>query len=206
VQSVAARTSAARDRILDTATRLFSSVGIRAVGVDRLIAESHVARMTFFRHFPTKNDLVVEFLTARARADREELSRIRRTQGPRALLAAVAAGVTSATTTDGFRGCEFINTAAEFCNPDHPARLLIDQHRTWIRDQMKDALNDLGHPRPRATAETLLMLRTGAIVAASLEGLDNVRELEETWWAVVNQFRQQPESQPLTEREAGSDT
>ncbi|QGN34387.1 TetR family transcriptional regulator [Microlunatus sp. Gsoil 973] len=166
--------------------RLFTSVGVRAVGVDRLIAESRVARMTFFRHFPSKSDLVVAFLTARARADREELSEIRRTHGPRALLAAVEAGITSATTADGFRGCEFINTAAEFCDRDHPARVVIHQHRAWIRDQMKDALTDLGHPTPLATAETLLMLRTGAIVAASLEGLDNTGELEKCWWTLVD--------------------
>ncbi|WP_168207614.1 TetR/AcrR family transcriptional regulator [Microlunatus elymi] len=185
--AVAVRPSAARDRILATATRLFYSVGIRTVGVDRLIAESQVARMTFFRHFPTKDDLVVAFLTAQASAARDELTQIRQTRGPHALLAAVAAGITTATNTDGFRGCEFINTAAEFCNPNHPARVLIAQHRAWVRDQMKDALTALRHPTPSETAEILLMLRTGAIVAASLEGLTDTSKLEQTWSTLINQ-------------------
>jgi hypothetical protein len=50
--------------------------------------------------------------------------------------------------------------------------VVVAQHRAWIRDLMQDALTELGHPEPRSTAEVLLMLRTGAVVAASLEGLD----------------------------------
>ncbi len=181
--------SAARDRILATASRLFYSTGIRAVGVDRVIAESTVARMTFFRHFPTKDDLVVAFLEARAKAGQDELCRVRAESqdGPRAVLAAVAAGAATVPATEGFRGCEFVNTAAEFCDPGHPARGVVDRHRAWIRDLLSDALSELGHPTPRSTAELLLMLRTGAIVAASLEGYsDDDGALEKAWWNLVD--------------------
>ena len=86
--------SAARARILAAATRLFYSTGIRAVGVDRIIAESEVARMTFFRHFPTKDHLVTAFLESQADTGRAELRQVREASedGPRAVLAAVAAG------------------------------------------------------------------------------------------------------------------
>jgi AcrR family transcriptional regulator len=181
-----ARPSVARERILATAGRLFYGTGIRAVGVDRVIAESQVARMTFFRHFPTKDHLVVAFLESQADAGRTELLRVRDEEGPRAVLAWVADGVRTVPTSEGFRGCEFINTAAEFCDPSHPARRVVDRHRAWIRDRMSDALAELGHPTPNDTAELLLMLRTGAIVATSLEGLDDTGALERAWWSLVD--------------------
>ena len=90
-------------------------------------------------------------------------------------------------TGDGFRGCEFVNTAAEFSEPTHPARLVVDQHRAWIRDRMAEALTELGHPTPRTTAGLLLMLRTGAIIAASLEGFDDDDgAFEQTWWKLID--------------------
>ncbi|UUT34321.1 TetR/AcrR family transcriptional regulator [Microbacterium elymi] len=181
--------SKARQRILATATRLFISVGIRSVGVDRLIAESEVARATFFRHFPTKDDLVVAFLRSQAAEAREQLTRVRaQPDGPRALLAEIAAGAKVGMDCDGFRGCEFVNTAAEYCDPDHPVRLVVDQHRAWVRDIMSDSLHELGHPTPVATAEVLFTMRTGAVIASSLEGFGNVDgAFDRAWWALIDQ-------------------
>ena len=181
--------SAARERILTTATELFISTGIRAVGVDRLIEESTVARATFFRHFPSKDDLVVAFLEARAAEARRELSAIRSgPDGPRALLAEIAAGAKMGVDSPDFRGCEYINTAAEYCDPQHIVRAVVDGHRAWVRDSMADALAELGHPTPFATAEVLFTMRTGAIVASSLEGFrDSDGAFERAWWALVDQ-------------------
>jgi AcrR family transcriptional regulator len=188
--SAAGKPSAARDRILATASRLFYATGIRAVGVDRVIAESQVARMTFFRHFPTKDDLVVAFLARQADLARTDVAQLRAAAGagwPRAVLGWVAAGVTTEPAAEGFRGCAFINTAAEFCDSSHPVRLLVAGHRAWIRDLMQEALTELGHPTPRSTAEQLLMLRTGAVVAASLEGFDDGNaDFLRTWWTLVD--------------------
>jgi AcrR family transcriptional regulator len=180
--------SAARERILATADRLFYTTGVRAVGVDRVIAESQVARMTFFRHFPTKDDLVATFLRRRVRLAEEELARVEAEHpgDPRAVLAFFAAGTSSERTRPGFRGCEFINTSAEFCDPEHPARRVTAEHRAWITTKLCEALTQLGRPNPRTTAEALLMLRTGAIVGSSLEGLTTDEEtFERIWWALV---------------------
>ena len=186
---VPGKPSAARERILSTASRLFYATGIRAVGVDRVIAEAQVARMTFFRHFPTKDDLVLAFLSRQVERARADLTQVREAAGPewpRAVLGWVLAGVTTEPAAAGFRGCEFINTAAEFCDPAHPVRTVVADHRAWIRDAMQEALTALGHPRPRSTAELLLTLRTGAIVAASLEGLDDADDdVARTWWGLV---------------------
>ncbi len=180
----------ARDRILTTADRLFYATGVRAVGVDRVIAEAGVAKMTFFRHFPTKDDLVVAFLEQRERASRAELTRIRSEQpdGPRAVLGTIAAEVSTIPVSDGFRGCEFINTAAEFSDSSHRTRTVVHRHRAWIRDLMTECLTALDHPTPAATAELLLMLRTGAIVASSLEGFTNPDGgFERAWWTLIEQ-------------------
>ncbi len=184
-----AKPSEARERILAAARRLFYGTGIRAVGVDRVIAESQVARMTFFRHFPTKDHLVVAFLQSQAALACTELLQVREKDGPRGVLAWILSGVQSVPTSDGFRGCEFVNTAAEFSDPNHPARLVVAQHRAWIRDQLSEALAALDHPTPMSTAELLLMLRTGAIIATSLEGLDNGSALERAWWGLVDTAR-----------------
>jgi AcrR family transcriptional regulator len=178
-----------RDRILTTATALFISTGIRTVGVDRLISEAEVARATFFRHFPTKDDLVVAFLEAQASDARVELTRIRGTdrEGARALLAEIAIGAKAGMDCQGFRGCEFINTAAEYSDPEHPARVVVDGHRAWVRDIMAESLTALGHPSPFATAEVLFTMRTGAIVASSLEGFrDADGAFDRAWWALVD--------------------
>ena len=186
---VPAKPSVARERILGTASRLFYATGIRAVGVDRVIAESQVARMTFFRHFPTKDDLVLAFLSRQVGRARADLAQVREAAGrdwPRAALGWVLAGVTTEPAVAGFRGCEFVNTAAEFCDPTHPVRVVVAEHRTWVRDVMQEALTELGHPRPRSTAELLLTLRTGAIVAASLEGFADADDaVARTWWDLV---------------------
>ena len=186
----ALKPSAARDRILATAGRLFYTTGIRAVGVDRVIAESQVARMTFFRHFPSKDDLVVAFLTGQVQRARAELAAVREAAGPdwpRAVLGWVLAGVSTEPALEGFRGCEFINTAAEFCERTHPVRTVVAEHRGWVREVMREALVALDHPSPASTAELLLVLRTGAIVAASLEGFGDAESaLTRTWWALVD--------------------
>lgn len=182
------RPSAARERIVETADRLFYATGIRAVGVDRVIAESEVARMTFFRHFPTKDDLVATFLRRRVRRAEQELAEVKATSrdDPRAVLSFFAGGVSDERARPGFRGCEFINTSAEFCDPTHPARGISAAHRAWVVAELADALTLLGHPAPQPTAETLLMLRTGAIVASALEGLTvDDATFERTWWSVA---------------------
>jgi AcrR family transcriptional regulator len=180
--------SAARQRILTTATELFISTGIRIVGVDRLIAESGVARATFFRHFPTKDDLVVAFLEAQAAEARRVLTAIRaQPEGARALLAEIASGAKAGMECTGFRGCEFINTAAEYSDPDHKTRIVVDRHRAWVRDLMVDSLTELGHPTPTGTAEVLFTMRTGAIVASSLEGFSDADgAFDRAWWALID--------------------
>jgi AcrR family transcriptional regulator len=177
------RPSAARERILATADRLFYDEGIRAVGIERVVAESGVTRVTLYRHFPSKDDLVAAYLEARAERDR---TRITAAVGahhgdPRAALHEIAAD----TLAHCYRGCPFVNAAAEHA-ATHRTRTIAAAHRTWIAEFTERLLRELGHPRPARTARLLLMLRTGAVVAGSLEGGPVERAYLAGWDALID--------------------
>ncbi len=118
--SVAAPASAApgtpaRQRILDTAFELFYAHGIRGVGVDRIIAESGVAKATFYKYFPAKDDLVLAYLDKVDDAWTGQLKAAAEAAGPEPAeqLVGMFDALSTACRRDGYRGCAFINAAAE---------------------------------------------------------------------------------------------
>jgi AcrR family transcriptional regulator len=156
-----------RDRILDAATRRYYSDGIRAVSADRLIAEAGVSKVTFYRHFPSKDDLVTAYLTAQV-ARSEDLLTQKRAElagDPSGVLRWYAKSVGTLACAPGFRGCPFINAAAELSQPDHPGHRVVMEHRTWLVGQFAELLTELGVDDVDAKAEQLMMLRDGAMVA-----------------------------------------
>jgi AcrR family transcriptional regulator len=179
--------TSSRDRVLDTADRLFFSVGVHAVGVDRIIDEAGVARATLFRHFRTKDDLVAAYLQRRADQARATLTELRAEHAdPGRMLAAIADVVDGYRNQPGFRGCEFINAAAEFADTEHPAHRLAVEQRRWITDFLAETLAQLGHRDSAETAEAMLMVRTGALIAASLElGVDGAGAGVRLWNALA---------------------
>ncbi|WP_181784359.1 TetR/AcrR family transcriptional regulator [Pseudonocardia pini] len=163
--TVTDKPSAARERLLRTASALFYAEGIRAVGVDRVIGEAAVTRATFYRHFPSKDDLVVAYLAgvdgavrAVAGAAPEGAARLR----------AVVGEMGESLCTAGFRGCAFINAAAEFPDPASPVHRAIAAHRRRLTGVFVHELGVVGHPDPEAAAAQLMMLRDGAMVAGYL--------------------------------------
>ncbi|WP_228011187.1 TetR/AcrR family transcriptional regulator [Nonomuraea phyllanthi] len=120
------RPSEARSRLLTTATRLFYAEGIHAVGIDRIVAEAQVTRATLYRHFPGKEDLVLAYLSEVDRAMRSQADEAIAAglPGPdtiRALSRSIAQGIQS----QGFRGCAFLNAAAEYPAPESPVRQAV---------------------------------------------------------------------------------
>lgn len=159
-----------RDRILDAAAEHYYAEGIRAVSADKLIAAAHVSKATFYRHFPTKNDLVAAYLEGRSDeekslvlAKREELA-----DDPAAVLHWYADVVGQASCSPGFRGCPFINAAAELPEDSHPGRQVIKDHRAWLTAQIAELLEGLGRDATAVRAEQLMMLRDGAMVSGYL--------------------------------------
>lgn len=159
-------------RILDAAARRFAADGIRTVSADRVIAEAGVSKVTFYRHFPTKDALVVAYLTSVADAERAAVDGYRAAHpaDPRTVLDAYADVLGGAACLPGFRGCPFINAAAEYADPSHPVRAVVAEHRRWMVATAAELLTELGVPDASAVAEELVMLRDGAMVAGYVGG------------------------------------
>ena len=169
--------SAVRDRLLRTAGRLFYAEGTKAVSVDRLLAEAETTRATFYRHFASKQDLVVAYLQAvdghlRTMVDGLLTAGIE----PEQLLRGIAEGIADDICSAAFRGCPFLNAAAEHPDLDDPVHQAVLSHRRWFQTVVTDALGRLGHPRPHATARQFVMLRDGAMAAGHLDDPRTVRE------------------------------
>lgn len=164
------RESPARRRILDTAHRLFYGEGIHTVGIDRIIAEAGVAKATFYNHFPAKDDLACAYLAEESERQRTAVAGLRASGiAPREALSVVFDTIAGFTNTPEFRGCAFLNAAAEYANPDHPVRQVIADHRRWFRSVLRDLLSDSGHPDPETTADLLHTLRDGLLTAGCLD-------------------------------------
>lgn len=158
----------ARERILATAHDLFYRDGIRATGVDRVIGEAGVTKVTFYRHFPSKDDLVRAFLDHRherwMRWFTEALARHRaRSPGLAALVPALAEWLRD----EGYRGCAFINSVVEVGASVDDAAAIAQRHK----DDMTAAIADLLPPsRGRAAlAQMAAMAVDGAIVRAQMD-------------------------------------
>ena len=156
-----------RERILDAATRRYYADGIRAVSADRLIAEAGVSKVTFYRHFPTKDDLITAYLLQQVATVEGALTQKRAELDgdPAGVLHWYAEQLGAFACTPGFRGCPFINAAAELSQPDHPGHRVVMDHRTWLVSQFAELLTELEVDDVDAKADQLMMLRDGAMVA-----------------------------------------
>jgi AcrR family transcriptional regulator len=163
--------SAARERVLATASKLFHREGIRAVGVDRIAAEADVGKMTLYRHFATKDDLVVAVLQGRDGPARAALAAAMEHAGddPRARLLAPFVMLEPWFASRGFRGCPFMNASLELHDPGHPARAVARHHKAATRDAFAAATRAVdGVDDPDALADQLALLFDGAIAQAQM--------------------------------------
>jgi AcrR family transcriptional regulator len=172
-----AKDSAARERLLDAARRIFYAEGINTVGVARIVEEAGVTLATFYRHFPSKQDLILAYLqrvhddfVSRAAAAREAA------KDPGDMLRLIGNNITAQLFEPGFRGCAFINAASEFEDPDGPIMRAVVTHRTWLHDLARDTFASAGHPQPDVAASRYVMLRDGATTAGYLGDPSQARE------------------------------
>ena len=165
-----ARRGSARDRILDTAYDLFSMHGIRAVGVDRIIAVSGVAKMSLYRHFGSKDELVLAFLEQREQRWTKDFilaeAERRGDTGAERLLA-IFDVFDEWFHEPGFEGCSFVNVLLEFDDREHPVRQASVEHLANIRDFLREFAQEAGAEDPEALAREWHILMKGSIVAAA---------------------------------------
>jgi AcrR family transcriptional regulator len=168
VSSANPGTSVARRRLLDTATRLFYAEGIRAVGIDRIVAEADVAKATIYSHFPSKDDLVLAYIVEQDEIGRAATAGLPK-GSPREMIEAVMGRIGTATGTGDWRGCPFINAAAEYPDPKSPVRQAIDARRVWYRGVLSKLLAAHGDPTPSLTAALLVAVSDGLLESAYLD-------------------------------------
>lgn len=154
----------AKQRILDTADVLFYDEGIRAVGVDRLISSSSVTKATFYKHYGSKDRLIGDYVDHRHRQSVDELADLVEQFGePEAVLRALQESIALQISSAEFRGCPFINAAAEFSDAMHPVRRAVVAHREWFVGVLEQLLRGLGHPLAGDAADDLVLARDGAM-------------------------------------------
>ncbi|WP_232247420.1 TetR/AcrR family transcriptional regulator [Kitasatospora azatica] len=158
-----------RERLVRAASRLFYYEGVRAVGVERLIAEAGVTKATFYRHFAAKDDLVVAYLLTKDTYYKAVAEPLAAAHPPAEAIDLIFEAIAEHARERGFRGSPFMNAAAEYPDAGHPVRGLVASHRDWIRALFQDLLTRLGHADPESAAGALLMLYDGAMAAGYLD-------------------------------------
>jgi AcrR family transcriptional regulator len=169
VETIPSAPAGARDRILEAAYELFAHRGIRDVGVDEVIERAGVAKATLYRHFPSKNDLVIAFLELREQRWTvswvEEEAR-RRGSTPEDQLLAIFGLFDEWFHRDDFEACSFINVLLEM-GPGHPTGRASVEHLANIRTFVRRLADDAGLRDPEAFARSWHILMKGSIVSAA---------------------------------------
>lgn len=151
-------------KILATADELFYEEGIHTVGVDRIIAGARVTKATFYKHFRSKDLLIIAYVEGRDRRVREWFAEQERLNAdPRDVARSHVDSVNAEAIRSGFRGDPFINAAAQFADETHPVRVAVTTHRDWYANRIEELFRDIGHPQPGDAADDLILARDGAL-------------------------------------------
>jgi AcrR family transcriptional regulator len=182
----------ARERILNAAYDLFSRRGIRAVGTDEVIERAGVAKATLYRHFATKNDLVLAVLQRRevlwTHGLIEEQSRLRGDAPEAQLLAIFDVMHDWFQLRDGYEGCSFINVLLEM-GVDHPAGRASVAHIDHVRDIVRHRAVAAGLTDVEDFASSWHILMKGAIVLAAVGDLDAALRAQKMARSLIEQHR-----------------
>ncbi|MEV7041783.1 TetR/AcrR family transcriptional regulator [Amycolatopsis sp. NPDC051061] len=169
VHNTRGQVSEARSRLLATATRIFYAEGLHSVGIDRIVAEAKVTRATLYRHFPSKEDLVVAYLQSVSEMEREGFDEVLAGDLPAAeALRAIARSIADSIRSAHFRGCAFLNAVAEYADPAHPVHQAVLAHREWFLRTVTDLLAQVGETPPELAGRHFVMLRDGAMASGCL--------------------------------------
>ena len=180
----------ARERILDASYDLFSRQGVQAVGIDAIITRSGVARQTLYRHFDSKQDLVLAFLDRREERWTKEWLQgevKRRATDPRERLLAIFDVFDAWFRRDDFEGCSFINVMLEMADPADPVHRAGTAYLAGIRNFLEGLAREAGIADADTFARKWHILMKGSIVAAAEGDRDAAQRAREMGQAVLGQ-------------------
>ena len=160
-----------KERLFQTAARLFYQHGYRAIGVDTIAAESGIGKMTLYRYYPSKDDLIAAFL----RQSNEEFweyfeQSTKDAPAAREKLLAFFDALQHYAVTPACYGCPFINVASEYPQADHPGHQVALAHKQSVRARFNQLAQEAGARQPEALANALFLLMDGAYMAARMFG------------------------------------
>ena len=165
--------------ILETADRLFYQEGIRAVGIDRIVAEAGVAKMTLYAHFPSKDDLIVAVLRYREERVLDFFRSAMERHGKKAKipLRAFFAALKEWFETPGFRGCAFQNAAVELADPAHAGTEFVRGHKQRFAEFLRGLVEEAVGKAAAKVAPAVVLLVEGAIVTAVIQGTPDAADV-----------------------------
>ena len=171
--------SEARQRILETADRLFYQDGVRAVGIDRIIAQAGVAKMSLYKHFPSKDNLILAVLKYREEGVLEFFRSAMERHGKKTNnpLRAFFAALKECFETPGFRGCAFQNAAAELADPAHPGTEFVRGHKRRFSEFLRGLVEETVGKAAARVAPAVALLVEGAVVTAVIQGTPDAADV-----------------------------
>lgn len=162
----------ARDRIFAVAKDMFYRLGIRAVGVETICAEAGATKMSLYRSFPSKDELVAAYLRDRNGKYWGWWDKIVAAHpgDARAQLVGIFESIAASTTRAEYRGCPFTNAAIEFPEPNHPGRAVAAENKRDLRARLRGLAKQAGARDAAALADGLLLLAEGAYTISQTLG------------------------------------
>jgi AcrR family transcriptional regulator len=161
----------ARARLLAAAAELFYREGIRSVGIDQIIAAADVAKMSLYRSFASKDELIAAYLRERDRLYWQWWDRtVAGHDAPRKQILALVRYLAKLPSRPGWRGCPFTNAATEFPEPDHPARRVAEGNKRELRRRLVELARRAGARDPDVLADQLFLLFEGVYASAQTFG------------------------------------
>ena len=197
-----------KDRLFQTAARLFYQHGYRAIGVDTISAESGIGKMTLYRHFPSKDDLIAAYLQDSNRLFWDQFEQITNdAQTAREKILAFFDALQSYVLSPDCYGCPFINVAAEYPEAGYAGHQVALEHKQSVLARFRQLAEESGARQPEPLANALFLLMDGAYVAARMFGsslnspavslAETARQVIEAHLGPVNELLFSPDAQYL---------
>jgi AcrR family transcriptional regulator len=163
-----------KEKLFQKAARLFYQHGYRAIGVDTLAAESGIGKMTLYRHYPSKDDLIVAYLKDSDETFWKNFDEIvKDAVTPRDKLLAFFESLQEYVNTSACYGCPFLNVATEYPEADHPGHQIALEHKQSVRTKFRALAKEAGAREPNVLADQLFLLMDGAYMASRMFGAKN---------------------------------